>query len=346
MIPIAAALTFVWLAWTILDDYIKARSKIDAWELTGNFGKHLIKLAFVAALLSFPLPKFISETFVAPIMNVGLSYNHVIRAKLQPGDESFNACVLATALEERGDDSGAYPGKLRANIACQIAEFHKLTGLGMTVGWTFANMGFAFDYMYFHVFPNVLLIFAGIIILFMFLWALLPVPIYFLEVFITLSLDMIMLPLMLLGWLFNTWDVFPNGIKSSNMGIKKIVDDVAKSACGIALVGLFMGFAMIFLSAAIGEMNGIEALAEAIRTNDSKFMMDALKFNNNSLIGILMIGLFLGMFMNAIPKLVKRLFANASIPNAEATMNTIKNWTKNIAGGIGKKLKTPSPSNP
>jgi hypothetical protein len=341
IIPIAAGLTFVWFAWKIIDDYIHVSGNPDAWQITGMFGMQVIKLAFVAAILAFPLPKFMMDTFVAPVMNVGLSYNHVARDYIQPEDQSFEKCLIATALNDPSDaDAQAYSPKLRHNVSCQIAEFHQITGLGMTLGWAFANMAFDADYMFLHFLPNVLLLIAGLTIMMMFFWALMPVPLYFLEVFVKLSLDLVMLPLMLLGWLFSGWTIFPSG----KQNIMEIINDAVKNTCGIALVGLFSGFAVLFLREVVGDMNGTNALVYALQTNDSKYLMDALSLNNGSMVNMIFAGIFVGMFMNAIPTLVKRLFKDLSIQDkisqdAEKLRDNIAAVVKNVSKGIQGKIK-------
>jgi hypothetical protein len=174
-------------------------------------------------------------------------------------------------------------------------------------------MAFHVDYEWLpFLLPNFLLIFAGLTIMLMFMWALLPVPLYFLEVFVKLSLDLVMLPLFLLGWLFSGWKIFPNG--ASGAGVKSILKDVMQSTCGMALVGLFAGFAVLFLNEIIGDAGGGGILIDAIQNNKPKYLMDGLMFNNNSIIDILMAGIFTGMFMNAIPSLTEKLFKDFSIP--------------------------------
>ncbi|MDR2268721.1 MAG: hypothetical protein LBD94_00880 [Rickettsiales bacterium] len=341
IIPIAAGMTLVWFAWTLLSDYIKITSETNAWKITGDFGTHIIKLTFVVALLAFPLPRFIMNTFIEPVMNVGLSYNRIARNYIQPDDTSFETCIVATALQDSsGLETQAYSPKLRHNILCQIAEFHRITGLGMTVGWTFLQMAFSYDYMHkvalVPLFPNVILIFSGALILLMFLWALFPVPIYFFEVFLKLTLDLLMLPLFLLGWLFNKWNIFPNG---GAKGVKEIVDEVVKNTCGIALVGLFAGFAILFLNGVIGAANGIDGLITALKDNNSDYLMESLMFNNDSLIVVILAGIFIGMFMNAVPVLVKKLFNNVEIPEAEKLQTAISTILKNTYKGIKGKVK-------
>jgi hypothetical protein len=157
-----------------------------------------------------------------------------------------------------------------------------------------------------------------------------------------------MLPLMLLGWLFQSggedgkgWQIFPGG--TNGAGIKKIITDVTQSTCGIALVGLFTGFAVLFLNEVIGVMNGMDVLTTALQNNDSKFLMEGLMFNNSSIINIVFVGIFTGMFMNAIPNLVEKLFQSAwdkgTWEEAEKLRTSIATIGKNAAKGISDKIK-------
>jgi len=145
-----------------------------------------------------------------------------------------------------------------------------------------------------------------------------------------------MLPLFLFGWLFDKWKITDI---SGGKNIKAIIDDVVKDTCGIALVGLFAGFALLFLNAVAGGEDQ-NLLMTALANNDSRYLMDALDFQNNSLIGIVMAGLFVGMFMNAIPALSKKLFANATLPDARPMMERISAITKNIYNGIMGKVSS------
>ena len=335
IIPIAIALTFVWFSWRIFSDYIKMQARENAWKYAGDLTTQLVKLAFVGMLLAFPLPKFMNDVFTEPIMNVGLSLAHASRGYIDPGDQSFNECIVATAIKDKSDPAGAFGPKLRHNISCQIAEFHRITGIGMATGWSFMNMGFSAEYAYLSIIPNVGLVLAGLVIFLMFLWAFLPVPLYFLEVFIKLSMDLVMLPLMLLSWLFADWKL----INIGGGGIKGIIDDVAKNTCGIALVGLFSGFSILFLNAASSSMGGVGGIAAALRENDAGYLMEAISLNNSGVIDIIFLGIFTAMFMNAIPSLVQKLFSGVSIPDHTKLQSNIQTIMKDIQDGIGRKIK-------
>ena len=315
ILPFAAILLAVWFAWKLFSGFINAKLE-DPWALTGNFGTQLIKLCFVGALLMAPLPRLLTSVVIEPIFNVGLSLNRVVA-----GNDEFAECMVATALADPTSasvdaaSSGAFSPNLRHSLACEIANVHQMTGLGMTVGWTMLNMAFNEEYMHkimwvIPIFPNVPVFLAGLLILVLFFFALLPVPLYFLEVFIKLSMDLIMLPLMLLSWLFKGWPIFPNGGRN----IRSIIDDVIKSTLGIALVGVFITFAVMFLNAVFGRWQGADRLAAALAQNDATLLMDGLMMRNDSIITILLMGIFVAMFMTMIPALVKTLFSQVEIP--------------------------------
>ena len=309
----------------------------DPWNIASAFGLHLIKLTFVGALLMFPLPRLITEVVIEPVFNVGLSLNRIVA-----GNDEFAKCVVATAIADpvsiNSDyaQSGAFSPKLRHNLACEVANVHQMTGLGMTVGWTMLNMAFNEQYMhkimwYIPIFPNIPIFFAGALILVLFFFALLPIPVYFLEIFIKLSMDLIMLPFMMLSWLFKGWPIFPNGGRN----IQGMINDVIKGTAGIAMVGVFVTFAVMFLNAVFGKWQGADRLQQALAQNDSTILMDGLMMRNDSIVTIILMGIFIAMFMTMIPALVKTLFANVNIPktfyettkkNIEITWQNLKKW--------------------
>lgn len=311
IIPFAAALSAVWFGWKIFSGFLNA--KIDEpWSITGEFGVHLIKLVAVCALLLAPLPRMISQIVIQPVFTVGLAIDHI--AADMAGENKFTECVVATAVADAvsnpgADENGAFSPYLRHNLACQVGNLHQMTGLGMTVGWTMMNM--AFNHKYMHklmwdvpIFPNIPIFFCGLMITVLFLFALLPIPIYFLEIFIELSMDLIMLPLMLLGWLFKGWPIFPQGGRT----IRQMIDDVVKGTVGIAMTGVFLTFSIMFINAVFGTWHGASRLAAAIQKNDSFVLMDGLMMRNDSLVTIILMGIFIAMFMVSIPALVQTLF--------------------------------------
>mgnify|MGYP004566059951 FL=1 len=335
VIPVAAGLSAVWFAWKLFSGFLNAKIE-QPWAIAGNFGTHLVKLAVVCALLVVPLPRMLSDIVITPIFNIGLSLNRAVA-----GNDAFAECVVATAMADpvsvdaAAASSGAFSPRMRHNLTCELANVHQMTGLGMTVGWTMLNMAFNSEYMHkimwdVPIFPNVPIFFAGLLVLVLFLCALLPVPMYFLEIFIKLSMDLIMLPLMLLSWLFSGWPIFPNG----GGNIRSIIDDVVRATAGIAMVGVFVTFSVMFLNAVFGQWQGASRLAAALQANDSSLLMDGLMMRNDSFITIILMGIFIAMFMTSIPALVKALFANVSIPTSfyETTKKNI-----NIMWGNLKK---------
>ena len=311
IIDIAVILSAVWFTWTLMSNFVN--SKYDKpWDIATTFGNHLFKLVFVCLLLLAPLPRMITDVAIEPIFNVGLTLN---RMTIHDNDK-FDECVIATAIadpvsiDERAANAGAFSPKLRHNLACELSGVHQMTGLGMTVGWTMLNMAFNSDYMHkimwnIPIFPNVILFAVGAMILALFFMALLPIPMYFLEVFIKLSMDLIMLPLMLLAWLFKGWKISLAGVGKS---LKSMIDNVISATLGIAMTGVFVSFAIMFLHAVFGDWQGASALSTALAQNDSKFLIDSLMMQNDSLVTIILMGLFMAMFMTMIPALVKTLF--------------------------------------
>lgn len=333
VIPVAAGLSAVWFAWKLFSGFLNAKIE-QPWAIAGNFGTHLVKLAVVCALLVVPLPRMLSDIVITPIFNIGLSLNRAVA-----GNDAFAECVVATAMADpvsvdaAAASSGAFSPRMRHNLTCELANAHQMTGLGMTVGWTMLNMAFNSEYMHkimwdVPIFPNVPIFFAGLLVLVLFLCALLPVPMYFLEIFIKLSMDLIMLPLMLLSWLFSGWPIFPNG----GGNIRSIIDDVVRATAGIAMVGVFVTFSVMFLNAVFGQWQGASRLAAALQANDSSLLMDGLMMRNDSFITIILMGIFIAMFMTSIPALVKALFANVSIPTSfyETTKKNINIMWENL----------------
>lgn len=339
IIPFAAALLAIWFAWQLVASYMNAKN-IEPWSITGDFGVRMIKLAVVCAMLAAPLPRIINDVAIEPIFNVGMSLNHAVT-----DDNAFNTCIVATAIadpvsvSDAAASRGAFSPKLRHNLACELANVHQMTGIGMTAGWTMLNMAFNEKYMHkilwnVPIFPNVLMFFGGLLILVLFFAALLPIPVYFLEIFIKLSLDLVLLPLSLMAWIFPGWSILPDGRKN----IKSIINDVVQGALGIALTGIFVTFAIMFLNAVFGNWGGMTALAAAFSQNDSMILIDGLMMRNDSLVTIIMMGVFLAMFMTSIPALIKSLF-NVTISddfykttkdNLDRVWSNLQKWYKVI----------------
>ena len=333
ILPFSAGLLAIWFAWKIFSGFINSKIE-EPWSLTSDFGTKVLKLAFVGALLMIPLPRLLTSVVIEPVFNVGLSLNRAVA-----GNDEFAKCVVATAIADptvasvESASAGAVSPRLRHDLSCEVANVHQMTGLGMTVGWTMLNMAFNEEYMHkmmwdIPIFPNVPIFFAGLLILVLFFFALLPVPLYFLEVFIKLSMDLIMLPFMLMSWLFKGWGIFPNGGRN----IKNMINDVVRATAGIAMVGVFITFAVMFLNAVFGRWDGADRLALALSENDATILMDGLMMRNDSIITILLMGIFIAMFMTMIPALVKTLFAQVEIPTSfyESTRKNLDIMWKNL----------------
>ena len=344
MIPFAATLTAIYFIWTIASGFLNSKLN-GGWKLASTFGTHLVKLAVICILLAIPLPRLITGTIINPIFNIGLAMNHIV------GDsEAFTNCMVATtimdgnndrvSLASKGEPTGAFPVKLRSGLACELANVHQLTGLGMTAGWTMLNMAFSYEYMHkimwaIPVFPNIPILFAGLLVLVLYFVALLPILVYFLEIFVMLSLDLVMLPLMLLSWLFSGWKgIFPEGGKT----IQGMIDEVVKGTVGIAMTVVLLTFGIMFLDAIFGNLGGVSRFAEAIAQNNSKILMDGLLLRDDSLITIIIMGAFFAMFMTSIPNLIKTLF-NVSVSDKfyknakndfDITRKTLKKWWETI----------------
>lgn len=317
LVPIVLALLGLWFVWRIFSGFIS--SKIDnAWDITGETGQKLVKASLVCALLFAPLPHMLSKVIIEPVFNVGLSINRAIANEIDK--DSFSNCVVAAAVADKtvtassaSATNGMFSPQMRHNLACELGNVHQMTGLGLTVGWTMMGMAFDHDYMYqimwgLVAFPNIGVFLAGLVILVLFFTALLPVPLYFLEIFIGLGVDLVLLPLTLLSWLFEGWKIFPKG----DANIKKVINDVVSGTLGIAMTGIFVTFSLLVLGTIFEHWDGASGILTAIQSGDSKYLMDGLFMQNGdssrSLITIVLMGIFIAMFMTMIPALAKTLF--------------------------------------
>ena len=311
IIPTSASLLAIFIAWNLFSNTIN--NKMDnTSKILGNFSSHVFRLSVLIIILLLPLPRLITNALIEPAVVLGTSFDYVVS-----DNNKFSECMIASAIADPVSASadaaeyGAFSPKLRHQLACEVANVHQITGLGMTVGWTMMNMSFNTDYMHkilaaIPIFPNVPLFFIGLLILVLYFFALLPIPLFFLEIFVKLSLDLVMLPLMLMSWMFDDEDfkLFPKGGRT----IREMIDDVIKGVVGIALTVVFLTFSIMFLNAAFGSWRGANLLQEAITRNDSKFLMDALFFHNDSLVTVTLMGIFIAMFMTMIPQLTNMLF--------------------------------------
>lgn len=314
IIPMAALLTGLYFIWNIASNFINVKI-IKAGETIYDYSKHLLKLGLVCMLLLIPLPRLISDIAIEPIFSVGLSATHLTTDR-----DKFTQCMVATTLMDQSLDrqyvstknygAGTFSTKLRSGLACELANVHQVTGLGMTIGWTMLNMSFNSEYMHkilwgIPIFPNIPIFMCGLLVLVLFLLALFPIPFYFLEIFITLAMDFVLLPLMLLSWLFSGWKVLD--LKASKK-FQDILNNIISGSIGIAMTAVFLTFMLKFLDAIFGKIGGISRLQEAIAQNDSTVLMDGLLLRNDGLITIIMMGAFFAIFMSSIPALIKTLF--------------------------------------
>ncbi|MBR6685262.1 MAG: hypothetical protein IKL37_03260 [Alphaproteobacteria bacterium] len=307
-IMMVVALTAIWFAWKLFSGFMNGKVE-NPWSITETFTHHMVKMTCVILLLMAPVPRLMSDIAIRPIFNVGLILNRAVA-----NGPDFNNCLVATAMmdtsvDSRADAQEAYPPQLRHEIACELLGVHQLTGMGITLGWTMMQM--AFDYEYMHsivfgaIFPNVPLFFIGLLMTATFLMALLPVPLYFLEIFIKLSMDLIMLPLMLLAWLFKGWAI---SLEGAGKTIRGIIDDVINGALGLGLTGVFINFGINIIDALVQNFAGAESLLQVIQDNNTQAVFDSVMLNDSGFISMLLIGMFIAMFMSAIPALAKTLF--------------------------------------
>lgn len=302
------ALTAIWFAWKLFSGFMNGKVE-NPWSITETFTHHMVKMICIILLLMAPVPRLMSDIAIRPIFNVGLILNRAVA-----NGPDFNNCLVATAMmdtsvDSRADAQEAYPPQLRHEMACELLGVHQLTGMGITLGWTMMQM--AFDYEYMHsivfgaIFPNVPLFFIGLLMTATFLMALLPVPLYFLEIFIKLSMDLIVLPLMLLAWLFKGWAI---SLEGAGKTIRGIIDDVINGALGLGLTGVFINFGINIIDALVQNFAGAESLLQVIQDNNTQAVFDSVMLNDSGFISMLLIGMFIAMFMSAIPALAKTLF--------------------------------------
>lgn len=343
MVTFMAALLLVWFAWSVIKGHLDGKVE-SAWDTTSKFSTHIIKFAFASALLVMPLPRMISDILLEPIFNTGQSIVHEITDESQ-----FNSCLISTSLMDPTVISGsslkhgAFSPRLRHGLACELVSIHQMTGVGMTIGWTMMNMAFNAEYMHkilwvIPIFPNVPVFFAGLLVLVLFFVALLPIPIYFLEIFVKLTMDLVMLPLILLSWLFSDWKII-NKTKT----LREIVDDVITGVVGITMTCIFAVFAIKFLEYIFGDFDGFKNLTEMLLSDSSdtaEKLMDALMLRNDSLINLVLMGIFMAMFMTSIPQLIKTLFkVNISqdfYDSAKKNLNTVWGGAKKIFNNAKK----------
>nr|MBQ0091664.1 hypothetical protein [Candidatus Enterousia merdequi] len=343
VIPMSATLLAVLIAWRLSKSYLNGQQE-SASKLLGNFGTYIVKLTLLIGLLLIPLPRLITSVFIEPALTIGTSFDYIVS-----DNNAYSECMVATAMadpvsiSENASAYGAFSPKLRHQLACEVANVHQITGLGMTAGWTLMNMAFNDDYMHkilfdFPIFPNIPIFFAGLLILVLYFFALLPIPLYFLEIFIKLSMDLIMLPLMLMAWMFDEdeFAIFPKGGGT----IRTMIEDVIKAMVGIGLTVIFLTFSIMFLNAAFGGLDSANILQTAIAQNDSKILLDGLLLHNNSIVTVVLMGIFMAMFMTMIPQLTSMLFkiqiSDKYYQTAKNDINLVWKNLKNWASAIKK----------
>ncbi len=335
VIPMSIALLAVLFAWRLFSGFVNAKIE-DGYKLAGNFSSYAVKLTVLIGLLLMPLPHIITSVMIEPAVTLGTSLDYIVSP-----NNRFSECMVTTAVLDQASRSegvasyGAFSPNLRHQLTCEIANIHQITGLGITVGWAMINMAFDSDYMYkifsdIPVFPNVGIFLVGIAILIVYFFALLPIPIYFLGVFVQLALNLILLPIMLMAWMFDkdNFAIFPQGGKT----IREMIDDALKAVIGIALTVVFLNFSVLFLNVLFSGFD-MNILGEIILQNDSKKLMDGLMLNNSSLIVVLLVGVFIAMFMTMIPKLTDMLF---KIKISDEYYQTAKKDVQSLWGDLKK----------
>ncbi len=336
IIPVSATLLAIFVAWRLFSGFLNNKIE-NASKIVGNFGTYVVRLAILIGLLLMPLPRLINSALIEPALSLGTSLNYVVS-----DNDVFPECMVATAIVDpvtgsgNASNVGAFSPNLRHQLACEVANIHQITGLGMTAGWTILNMAFNHEYMHkvlskVPIFPNVPMVLVGLLILILYFAALLPIPLYFLEIFIKLSMDLIMLPLMLMSWMFDDDDfaIFPKGGQT----IRNMIDDVIKAIVGIAITVVSVTFSIMFLNAAFGSWGGANRLQEAITQNDSEIFLQGMLLQNDSLITIILMGIFIAMFMTMIPQLTQMLF---NVKISDKYYKTAKNDIEKLWGGAKK----------
>jgi hypothetical protein len=111
---------------------------------------------------------------------------------------------------------------------------------------------------------------------------------------------------MLMAWMFDDKDFafFPKGGRT----IRQMIDDVVKAVVGIALTVVFLTFSVMVLNAAFGSWDGANRIQMALTQNDSKIFLDGMVMQNDSIVTIILMGVFIAMFMTMIPQLTSMLF--------------------------------------
>ena len=102
------------------------------------------------------------------------------------------------------------------------------------------------------------------------------------------------------------------------------------------MTGIFVTFAVMFINVAFGAWGGVSALSAAFAQNDSQILMDGIMMRNDSIVTIILMGVFIAMFMVSIPALVKSLF-NVTI--SDDFYKTTKNNIETVWANLQKIYK-------
>ncbi|MCL2629878.1 MAG: hypothetical protein FWD33_04330 [Alphaproteobacteria bacterium] len=317
---LAVVLTPIWFAFVLLGKFVSSNPEtnaIDGWKIGTGFGLHILKLVFISALLLMPLPQLVTRTAIEPAMNIALSFQRVLSEADTENSVKFDACLIASvALENPQHNQGLFSMGFKNKMRCSIASLHSLTATGITAGWLLFNSAFDVNHMYkfkdtVPFFPNIGMILMGFILIIVYLWIILPIALVFLEFVMKLAIDMIFLPMTLLGWLFKgnkIWEV-------KDTDVQEIITGVIKMAVSLGLVMIFMGFALMLTGYALGGEGSMAALGQAFMNNDARAIIGQDSFINSATMNLVMIGLFLAIFITTMTKLIQNLVNGAHWPD-------------------------------
>lgn len=351
---LAVILTPIYFAWILMGGYLTAKPETNMWKQTGRLGRHLVKLAFITILLMLPLPRMVSGLIVEPSFNAALSFQNVLSEALDPNDASLEACLVATAISEpvnpatpgigggavgfagQSGSVGVFSPTFRHKMLCSIAQLHMLSASGMTAGWLIFNSAFDAKHMYkinikvadIPLFPNVGWILLGLMFMFVYAWMIVPIAMAFLEFIIKFAIDIIFLPMTLLGWLFAN-----NGLwKVEDKDIMAIITDTIKTAVGVGMIAVFMTFALGMVGQLISGA-GLNDLNASFRANEAAAIIGTDGLLAGKITTLAFFGIFIAMFLGGMTELIKKLVSDASLPdellknvqaNTTALYNSIK----------------------
>jgi len=104
------------------------------------------------------------------------------------------------------------------------------------------------------------------------------------------------------------------------------------------LTVVFLTFSVNFINATFSRWSGANLLQEAIARNDSQILLDGLLLQKDSLITIVLMGIFIAMFLTMIPQLTSMLFKiqisdkyyKTAKNDLDKMWSGVKNWAKAI----------------